>query len=825
MVVVQDERSGADALPAMVETAVEQDRTRAPASPRSDASPARPGDRIGRYVLIEQVGKGAMGTVYAAYDPDLDRRIALKLLHGRAAGEEQRARLQREAQAMARVSHPNVVHVYEVGRHETQVYLAMEYIEGLPLSRWLEAEDHPLEAILEVFIAAGRGLAAAHEAGLVHRDFKPDNVLVDAAGRPRVLDFGLAQSAAEIPEDPSLGAILGTPAYMPAEQWAGLAATDRSDQFAFCVSLWSALAGERPFAGDTPAALAFHVQQGKRRAMPTSRGVPTRVREALERGLSLQQDDRWPSMDALLEVLEPTPPGSGRWLAAGLGIAAVLAIGLAFGLRGHQSAPDPCAASAGPMDAAWTAETREAVRASIEGSGSPSAAWVASGVERSLDGYAEAWRGTASRACKATHHERAQSERMLTLQQACLDRSLAAFDGLTHELAASDAEAVEQALQAVRGLPSIERCGDTEALLQAVAPPEDPQVASRVAELHRDVARAESVADLGRYAEAERLLEATQVEASKLDYLPLQGEVAVALASNRVESGRTDEMEGDARRAFELAVRAGDPSTAHQAAVLLADALGTWGHRDDAAAQWLAIARSYLALLPEPRTAEEARLLAVEGNVAFVAGRYDEARSAFAGALELHERLGAELEVALRLNDLAVVATSQDRLDTARDLLTQSRQRTVAVLGEDHPQVGLIDQNLGTAASRAGRNDEAIRLLRAAMANAERNRSREHPSYSVPLISVARIHLAQGELDEAREEILEARELLEGNLSERYNYSRANAVLAEIELARDDVPAALAAATTAVEVAEVALGADHSATVSAREVLARVEAR
>jgi serine/threonine protein kinase len=240
--------------------------TRAFGEALSTAGALAPGDTVGRYVILSMVGRGGMGEVYAAYDPQLDRRIALKLLHetalGGASGRVARERLLREAKAIARLSHPNVVVVHDAGAiedptHGERVFLAMEFVEGATLSAWLEAEPRSWRAVREVFVAAGEGLAAAHEAGLVHRDFKPQNVMVAGEGSVRVMDFGLASDSSEAasggdgPLDlmgaaaptsrtvalTRTGVLLGTPLYMAPEQFLGRATDARSDQFSFCVAL------------------------------------------------------------------------------------------------------------------------------------------------------------------------------------------------------------------------------------------------------------------------------------------------------------------------------------------------------------------------------------------------------------------------------------------------------------------------------------------------------------------------------------------------------------------------------------------------------------
>ncbi len=278
--------------------------------------------RIGRYVLLKQLGEGGMGIVFAAYDDQLDRKVALKLLHEAKTGpSDQRQRMLREAQAMARVSHPNVVHVYDVGELNDRIFISMEYIDGMTLTAWQEQPRNWTE-ILDMYRQAGQGLLAAHGNGLVHRDFKPDNVLIDKENHVRVADFGLARlqdSAPPIEAAPVLsdaehpltgaaltrpGAISGTPGFMSPEQYHGAAIDGLSDQFSFCVALYDALFGRLPFAGDSLAEQAREVLAGRVRPPPEVSDVPRSIRQALLRGLSLDPQQRFPSMTELLAALE-----------------------------------------------------------------------------------------------------------------------------------------------------------------------------------------------------------------------------------------------------------------------------------------------------------------------------------------------------------------------------------------------------------------------------------------------------------------------------------------------------------------------------------------
>jgi len=328
------------------------------------------GDPIGRFTVTRVLGEGGMGVVYGARDPELGRELAVKLLHQSLDDEDERARarLLREARAMAQVAHPNLVTIYDVGRHEGRVFIAMELVPGQTLGEWRASGDRGWREIVGMYRAAGEGLLAAHEEGLVHRDFKPSNVLLSGKGRVQVLDFGLARAATHAGDaaptgtarpptastDEALsvdltrtGALVGTPAYMAPEQFKGEATDARTDQFSFCVALWEALFGRRPFEGDSPVALMFSVIEGRRRPPPERTEVPPEIVEALQTGLHSQPDRRFSGMRPLLDRLResepstaPAKPWRGWWLAAALGVTAITGA-LVWGLRPEASEVDP----------------------------------------------------------------------------------------------------------------------------------------------------------------------------------------------------------------------------------------------------------------------------------------------------------------------------------------------------------------------------------------------------------------------------------------------------------------------------------------------------
>jgi hypothetical protein len=373
---------------------------------------------LGRLRLERVLGSGGMGVVYAAFDPDLERRVAVKLLH--ASSADARARLLREARAMAKLSHANVITVFDVGSAEGEDFVTMELIDGETLKDWLARARPSWREIVLAFAHAGRGLAAAHDAGLVHRDFKPANVLRSTAGKLVVTDFGLSRAAGAVDavdaagsvssqSGPSTktatGAVLGTPAYMAPEQWTGGALGPAADQFAFCVALSEALAGHRPFGGETFEEIKASVLAGP----GDDHAIPRPVRAIIRRGLAPDPAARWPSMTALLTALDRALARRRRLL----GLAAAIAVGAA-GTIGVLSRPArdaglDCSPPALDVDRVWSSARADAI-----GRRDPESAKV-------LAADLAAWRQHRERACAAAPASRSPA-------LACLDGVLARFD-------------------------------------------------------------------------------------------------------------------------------------------------------------------------------------------------------------------------------------------------------------------------------------------------------------------------------------------------------------------------------------------------------------
>ena len=422
-----------------------------------------------RYRVVRLLGRGGMGEVYLAHDQRLDRQVALKLVRSTSMTSAARlqARLEREALALARVAHPNVVSIHDVGSHEGHTYVAMQFVPGATLSEWQKGNRSERE-VIEVYLQAARGLAAAHSVGVVHRDFKPDNVIVGDDGIVRVLDFGLA--AARPPDTPAIsettdgeaideppahqpddqskadsgpserscdptlqddgekmtrpGALLGTVAYMSSEQLQGLEADARSDQFAFCVSLWEALAGGRPFSASTVSALLSSMNRP-----PTNTMRPRWLRGILLRGLERAPEQRWPSLASLIDAIAKRSR-LNRKLLVGLGalgtIAAAISLGLAVASPSVEAPPvELCAAFVDDIDSVWNADPREALRAheAIDPHGT---SYAISG----LDAVAQNWKSTATALC---HDGLAPA--VENAERACLQRWLRHFENAVNMLA------------------------------------------------------------------------------------------------------------------------------------------------------------------------------------------------------------------------------------------------------------------------------------------------------------------------------------------------------------------------------------------------------
>jgi eukaryotic-like serine/threonine-protein kinase len=588
----------------------------APAAALPDTQPASgtqptgdgrlgPGQTLGRYEIEELIGRGGMGEVYAAYDPNLDRPVAVKVLLAGVHGDAQSLRLVREAQALARLQHPNVVAVYDAGEDRGHVFLAMQFVQGETLAQHLRGPARPWKQVLRLFLDAGRGLAAAHAAGIIHRDFKPSNVLVDANGHVAVTDFGLARQASEPDSQPGgdpatrsrsgrararplasdgtpasdasrsisgrtrarasagfvgtagtndltrVGEMMGTPAYMPSEQMAGAEITAATDQFAFSVSVWEALFRAHPYAppdcDGSPLAYATALEAGVVR-IPERHAVPRAVVAALIRGLERDPAKRWPSMAALLAVLERAVRPR-RWpLVAAAGV--VLAgggVALALGLR--SSDPPACAAVAKDRAASvWSPAKADAITARFVAASPSDGAALAATARTGIDTYVTSWTAAATDACTANRGTEAAARERSDRELACLDRYRDALGRAVAGLGTlATADSVASAWASVASLPPVAGCKQDDRL----QPP--PAIAGRVDDAMARVRYAQTLRAAGLTRDATTLFEALRLDTADLDWEPYQLRLRYEIAANELELGH---LAGTTMREISQAARA-----------------------------------------------------------------------------------------------------------------------------------------------------------------------------------------------------------------------------------------------------------------------------
>ncbi len=661
----------------------------------------KPGASFARYTVLERIGEGGMGVVYKAYDPVLDRAVALKLLIHTGAPE----RLLLEAQALARLSHPNVLVVYEAGVAGVAgvPFLAMEHVEGQSLHAWERVSPRGRDEILAMYHGAGLGLAAAHRAGLVHRDFKPHNVLVGVDGRPRVADFGIARDSEDadasngrraLDDTLSLpGRIVGTPAYMAPEQARGQRADAASDQYSFCVALYEGLCGIRP-ADDASRSRAAQ--------------LPAALRRALERGLEEEPARRHASMEALLDALY-RERGRRRLAAlSALAVVPALVIGAMVARPAEEREP-PCRTGAARVATLWSQERRQAVAARFATSRLPFARDAGERVGTRLDAYAAELAVAHDDACAATHVHHEQSETMLDLRMACLDRRRSGLARARDLLLHADDEVVLNAVRVVDELPGVDACGDRDALASRMPRPRGPEARARVRAVEELLAEAKVLNDAGKFRIALPKLEAAVAAARGAGWAPVLAEALVL--AGRVRT-RVDAYEASVhayREALDIAEAASDDHQRFWTLLRLIDTEGYYLERQEASAEHERRARAILARLgnPPPLRAE---LLAALANVELRFGRLDVARR---HAEEMHGLNRTFLppedpRFARSLRTLGRVAEAQGQTEVALSYLRPAAEIMERHLGPDHPDLGYYLHNLGNVLTTRGDYEESL---------------------------------------------------------------------------------------------------------------------
>jgi eukaryotic-like serine/threonine-protein kinase len=772
--------------------------------------------QLGRYVVLERVGCGGMGVVYAAYDPELDRKVALKVLHRAALGEagERRPRLLREAQALAKLSHPNVITVYDVGSFDREpprevprwlgsatptridegaaldpstppswMFVAMELIDGETVAKWLQHVERTTEDILRVMSDAGRGLAAAHAHGLVHRDFKPDNVMIDRDGRVRVMDFGLAASvstadafaapAGGVVPDPRFielrstwsqhGGIIGTPAYMAPEQFLGAEVTAAADQFAFCVTCWEALHGHRPFAGESLPELYSALLEGELPPATKQARVPTWLRRVLGRGLATDPAKRWPSMAELLIALDR---GRGQ-LRRRRAYAAVGAIAIAatavVGVRAldQQRRAAACEREGTAIEAVWNPELRERVRTAVLASGLGYAEATAERLTPWLDTRAEAWAHQRTEACMDAELRGVLDAEAAERSQWCLEQRRLELDALVAELQIADAPFVQGSITAVATWVPIEPCRDPAELAAMQLPPLEHREAA--SEVGREIARALALRTAGKYDDGLVVVRDAIERAEAIGFAP-------SIASARVLEGSLLHRKGDelgaeqvVTAAYFQAARIGAWDTATNAAQTLISIVGVGLARPADGLAWAQHGEMAASHAPSRGGLRESMGKASVAVIQAQLGDYDAAVATTEAVLALREQLlGPEHpDLAVTLHNLGVLRSMLGDLVAARALFERALAIREQALGPEHPDladtvdaVGAIDRELGDLAAARRYQERALAIRITAY-------GRHHRKIATSLSNIGSTAAASGDLDGAIDSYREALAVLE----------------------------------------------------------------
>jgi hypothetical protein len=780
------------------------------------------GARVGRYVILELVGRGGMGEVYAAYDPRLDRKIALKLLHETAAGHgatgrAAQERLLREAQSIARLSHPNVVVVHDAGAIDDEsrgvrVYLAMEFIEGQTLAAWLAEAPRSWRAIRDVFVAAAEGLRAAHDAGLVHRDFKPQNVMIARDGSVRVMDFGLAHDASEAADGdaaaldlahsearPSLdtialtrsGILLGTPLYMAPEQFLARATDARTDQFGFCVALYEALCGERPFPSDSLSTLVREVVAGRVREPPMKARVPAFLRKILLRGLQADPASRYPSMQELIAAVRVDPGRRRRTVAIGTALAMAGLIAVVGGQRVATRGERMCHGGPDKLAGIWeldgSGQRRTAVHGAFLGTGSALAEETWPRVSSLLDDYSRRWTGAYADACEATHVRGDQSAEVLDLRMSCLDGLRRALGVLTDVLSHVDDHALMQTVNAVHELAPIERCADVATLRAVVPPPADSIARARVADTENQLAEVKALTDTGQWAAARREVGPVISTARAIGYEPLLAEALAAQAWLESQLGAPVESHKSLEEAVNVALAAHRDDLAAESAAQLVAITGYQLGRREEAERWKAMAKALLQRLGPGHD----RILAWFYQDCGVAlgrlGDYQGALTDLELGLSLKRKVlqPNDADIARTLCDIALlraeIGEGERALVSAEEAVNILRN----VYGRGSPIQWDTLWNRGTVFASLHEYDKAEDDLRVSVDMSVTLFGEGHPWTAGPLTELGKILIAEGKHREALPVLEKALRIREGREPNEEDVAETRFALAQARWALD----------------------------------------
>ncbi|MEM9460449.1 MAG: tetratricopeptide repeat protein [Myxococcota bacterium] len=819
---------------------------------------------VGRFSILRKLGEGGMGEVYAAYDDQLDRKVALKFLHPARAGDERAVhRLLREAQALAKLSHPHLVPVFDVGRFDDRVYLAMEMVPGVTMREWTAEAGRPWRKVLERWVEVGRALVAVHEAGMVHRDLKPDNVLVGQDGRARLVDFGLARGQGAHPTVAEVDAraddcinagdgrrrleervtqthdVVGTPAYMAPEVRRGEPATESSDQYGLCVSIYESLVGQRP-TGPTRARALVRV--------PATVRMSLALRRALSRGLTAEPAERYPSTRALLHDLERVlGHRRGRLLTRGAALLVAAGVGATLVRTTEVGSVALCQTVQDELRGVWDEARRTAVSDGIAATRLPYAEPLARELVARTDDYARAWLDARTRVCEATWVHQVQSEALLDRRMSCLDQQRTELAAFVDAAAGLEGEQPRELPRALTTLGVPEECESPMLLELGDA---RPPAANReqIESLRREVADLRVAALLRGPVAVRGRAQAVYEQAERLGFAPLRARAELMLGFMHF-LGDDPRAHAHLLRAEALAEAAGDDRLREEASRMSARLWALLGTDLDRAREAHARNRAIVARLGDPphrlAALEQAEALLLQrqgdlagaeasqreaiarwsalgerfastratawrglGRILCVRGRYHDAEQAFERAARIDARWGGSpldrdsgrTRAGMTTYVRGVAAMGQGELDEASTLLHEALDEAARAYGPDSVPVGRVHVSLAQWAMQTGRIDDVLAHARVADDSVRRWLGDDHVLRRSPLSALGTAAFHRGLPDVAVDAFAEALRLQQTALPDdhldlaiaRSNLGEAQVLAGREEEAQVSLHAALA---------------------------------
>lgn len=691
----------------------------------------RRGEHFGRYLLLEELGAGGMGVVYQAFDPDLNRRVALKIIRTQATSEsgnsrsasDQRSRMVREARALARLSHPNIVAVFDAGQRGGEIFLAMELVRGQTLREWLAATQPDWPAILNVFIGLARGLSEVHRGDLIHRDIKPDNIIVGEDGIAKILDFGLVHTREDPPQRLTLvseshsgdsrdmpsseltqaGTILGTPAYMSPEQHEASEITAQSDQFSLSVTLYEAMYGVRPFSGVQRLRLFAAIMRGRLERPLIRRKLPTWLHEIIIRGLRAQPGLRFASMDAWLEAVDEGRHRRSRSLRRALVASTCLGLGLASSALWA----DDSQRCEGPRRAAaqvWHASTQQRIARAFAETGAPRASRAWNESRALIDRYLGEWVEHSRTRCREQssalalgHGIDADDE----LRNACYEARLEAVRTLAELWSDPDLTMVEKSTSSARNLPAIGDCADPSELRDLDLLNASPERKAEIHDLRQQLNRAALLDGTGQRRAS---LELAQRVSQRADQLGL-GSVAAAaywrLGQQQTNFADPHAVIASNRRALTLAERSGDDVTAARAVKTLILAHSVFFRDFDAAEAMIDYAGARV-LRAGDAPGLRSQWLRAAAVTAAMQGQFERADDFITESITLAQQMGDTDRVAQLYDIHATILQALGRPEAAQQRYHSAIETQQTRLGPLHPSLHLLHSNYAQLLGQLG---------------------------------------------------------------------------------------------------------------------------